>query len=322
MFNAPIRKDDLMKWITEKTDVASILEIETVLTSLISEELIIEKNGLLAVWGKEEIIDRQEAKSKLTQELIRKGSSILNMLGKLPFIRFIGISGSVAAENPTRGKHNHVDLDIFIITSKNVLWITFLFERILTSMIRLAKKDHFYCFNYVTEENFLEINNKNFYTASELVNLIPVIDKGIFNTFIMANQWFKHYYSSQSIVATTSKSIPLHVNFNVLKPLNYVFFCLYNTLKAIRKFNPSYAFRYGSTFDPTQRGNLKRISPPNGGYQEKIKLKFIDQLSLNFPLCLRPGTIDKLFPMEASFVFSELDNADNLEVHQQFIKYA
>jgi hypothetical protein len=63
------------------------------------EGLIIEKNGLLAVVGKEEIIDLQEEKSKLTQELIHKGTRLLKLLGKLPFIKFIGVSGSVAADN-------------------------------------------------------------------------------------------------------------------------------------------------------------------------------------------------------------------------------
>lgn len=322
VFNAPISKNDLIKWIIKEPDLDKIQKIEIVLKELKDKDLIIEKKGFLAVVGKEEIINLQEEKTVLTQKLINKGSTFLRLLGKLPFIKFIGISGSVAAKNPTPNQNNHVDLDLFIIVSKNSLWPVFLVERIFTNILRFLKGDHFYCFNYVTDETFLEIHNKNFYTASEMVNLIPIIDKGVFNNFISSNKWFRMYYSKESMSLQKSLVTKFNFSFNLLLPVNYLFFFLYCTFKTLKKFDIKYIFDFKTQFNSKSRGNLKRISNPNGGYQEQIKMRFSNLLSFNFPEYISPQIIDQLFPPEGSFDFSEEKNTDDLEAHKQFKKYA
>ena len=62
IFNAPLLINDLIYWLsTESRNEDLIL---TCIDELIKEQLIVEKNGYLAVIGKEEIIDAQTKKNK------------------------------------------------------------------------------------------------------------------------------------------------------------------------------------------------------------------------------------------------------------------
>ncbi len=322
VFNAPVKKGDLIRWVAGKSDIATTQQIEQILNDLKNEGLIIEKDGFVAVSGNEKAIELQPKKSIHTKELIAEGSSLLKFLGKLPFIKFIGVSGSVAADNPTPNKNNHVDLDLFVISSEHSLWLIFSIERILTNIVRLVKGDHFYCFNYVTEETFLEIYNKSFYTASEMVNIVPVVDKGIFEKFVNSNEWFKTYYSKESIPIEGKTSKKSYFPFMLLIPLNYLFFFFFSMLRALKKIDVKYALSFNLGFDPKERCNFKRISNANGGYQERIKMRFSDLLASNFPGHVSTQVVDKLFPAEGEFDYSEEHNVDDLDISELFEKYA
>lgn len=330
IFNAPVSRLSLKRWVgvtegsfAEGSFNKSIAELE-------DDGLICSADGYLAVKGKESIISAQKAKSVRTKSILKKGGKFLAAFSKLPFIRYVGVSGSVAAENPTMDESGHVDLDLFVICADGSLWIVFFFERIFTNIIRLLKGDHFYCFNYVTEESFLEVYNKNFYTATELVNMKPLIDKGIYNDFIEANKWFGVYYQSDVIEKLPHGSSRSPIIAKLLVPFNFLFYILFCLFRGIKKAKIKYAFEFLSPFDPTQKCNLKRISNPNGGYQEAIRSRFEKLFKANFAGYWDTGIVDQLFPQSESFSFdtgkplvtyefSELNDKLPEDVHEKDI---
>ncbi|MFT7239417.1 MAG: hypothetical protein ACI93L_003518 [Cyclobacteriaceae bacterium] len=185
IFNAPVLKSSLEVWmgILNQHDRNTF---DGALQELLFEELIIEKNGYLAVIGKEQIILDQPRKTALTKELIEKGKKGIGFLSAIPFVRYLGISGSLAADNPIKDcDDNHVDLDLFVITARHSMWVFVFIERIFSNIIRKVYSKHFYCFNYVTEESFLELRNQNLYTATELVNLKTLKSKGAYESFFL-----------------------------------------------------------------------------------------------------------------------------------------
>ena len=66
---------------------------DTALEELKSEGLIIESMGYVAYITKEEIIQDQWKKNELTKQIVAKGQRGLTILSKIPFIKFVGISG-------------------------------------------------------------------------------------------------------------------------------------------------------------------------------------------------------------------------------------
>lgn len=323
VFNAPVHLDDLKKWIgiNEKNEG----EFRDVISALKLEGLIEEKENYLVPYGNLALIRKQGEKEVLTKKLIYRGTRFLQWFGKLPFVKFIGISGSLAAKNPTldvKGLNKgNVDIDLFVISRANTLWILFLIERVLTNVYKLLFRELFYCFNYVTDESFLEIHNKNFFTATELNNLIPIYDKGVFGSFVNENLWCRKYYKIEYPEFSKSKNKKLRFWSIVFAPLNYACFVLFCVGRAFKRLEVAPILEIGTGFNPANKCNLKRIANGNGGYQGAIKARFQEMLQLKFTKYYTEDLILDLFPVDESFNFTG-QNVYDIEFGQLFGKYA
>ena len=106
-------------------------------------------------------------------------------LFQFPYVRAIGISGSLS-KNYADEK---ADIDFFIITKANRLWIARTLMHIFKKFTFLTGKQHFYCMNYYVDETALEMEDKNIFTAIEVKTLLPVGGKEALDNFFIANQW-------------------------------------------------------------------------------------------------------------------------------------
>lgn len=322
VFSSPILISELKKILALEIDDVTYFRVA--IEQLKDENLIEEKNGYFVSFGRLDLIPLQSDKNAITKKLISKGQRFLSIFAKIPFVQFIGISGSLAAKNPTMDKNGlnkgRVDMDLFVISTANTMWILFLFERVFTNMYKLVFRKHFYCFNYVTDSTFLEIHNKNFYTATELHNLLPIYDNNICEEFIEANSWVRKYYKNESGKTEISKNKRSYF-LRMLAPINYVCYVLFCFGRAIKRLEFSPILEISNRFNPVNKCNLKRIANSNGGYQEVIKMRFKDTLLRKFKSYYSDELLAELFPENASFDFSVQSKTD-LEVDQLFEKYA
>ncbi|MDG5766035.1 glycosyltransferase family 1 protein [Balneolales bacterium ANBcel1] len=97
---------------------------------------------------------------------------LLRLLGTLPLIRAVYYSGGTSHQNSLYDKP---DLDLFIVTRKNTVWISYLFVRLL-SIIMLRKESC--CSNYLVDEQAQEIFwQRDHYSAFQLLFLKQVFRK-------------------------------------------------------------------------------------------------------------------------------------------------
>lgn len=323
VFNAPVAIESLRWWMG--IDHNSNAVFNQAIEELEDEKLIVCRNGFLAVTEKDRYIDEQVEKSILTKKIISKSKRFLSLFSKLPMIKYIGISGSLAAENPTIGhagvNKGTVDLDLFVISSKNTMWILFLFERVFTNFHRRIFGHHFYCFNYVTDETFLEIANKNFYTATELVNLKTVYDDNVYDHFISQNDWHKKYYPLSISNKVDKFPVDESLLTILISPINFICFAFFCVGRGIKRLEINPLLEIFGGFNPKQKCNLKRISNPNGGYQHAIKQRYKELYKMNFSEYYSNETIEMLFPLSDSLVFSK-ENVYDMEHAELFTKYA
>ncbi|MFY0651984.1 MAG: hypothetical protein JXQ96_08135 [Cyclobacteriaceae bacterium] len=323
VFNAPVFIDSLRGWMGIAP--AENEAFDQAIQELTLEKVIVERRGFLAVAGNEENIEKQAEKSLLTKKLIGKSQRFLRLFSRLPIIKYIGISGSLAADNPTIGhagvNKGAVDFDLFVISSKNALWILFLFERIFTNIHRLIMGHHFYCFNYMTDETFMEITNKNFYTATELVNLKTVYDDNVYDQFVSQNNWYKKYYSLSKITEVVKYKTKDSLLSILIGPINFICFTFFCIGRGIKRFELNPILEMFGGFNPKKRNNLRRVSNPNGGYQEAIKRRYKELYKVNFPQYYSDEVIESLFPVSSSFEFSK-ENVYDAEYAELFTKYA
>jgi hypothetical protein len=128
-------------------------------------------------------------------DLLVKAERISNLLYKFPYVRAVGISGSLskyfADEN--------ADIDYFIITKANRLWIARTLLHLFKKNPFLKNRNKYYCMNYFIDEAGLLIEEKNIYTATELITLIPMAGNGILKSFFETNSWSHNYFPNRSL---------------------------------------------------------------------------------------------------------------------------
>ncbi len=321
VFNAPTDKALLRLWSVGAG--ASETAFDQSLQELKADNRIIEKSGYLAIFGKEKIIDLQQKKSEQALQIRRKGQKGLDWISKMPFVKFIGISGSVAANNPTTDQQSdHVDLDLYIVTSRHTLWLFTLLERFVSNVIRRVKGYRFLCLNYSTEIDFVEVYNQSFYTATELVNLIPVYDAGgIYNRIVNSNLWYRKYYSSESIHLSKESGVRLSSATWILAPFNFLCYLLFCLLRSAKRLDMEGVRGFSLRFSPFHRYNLKRVSSPQGGYEPMIKGRFEELLRLNFPNADAGSLSEFLFPKRESEPHHEMQQQIDEDCEALFIKY-
>lgn len=139
----------------------------------------------------EHLVKVRLEKEKRAQHYIKKLSFYGKLISKFPFVKGIAVSGSLSKNV----MHDDGDIDYFIITHENRLWVcrTFL---ILFKKIFLLNSRKYFCVNYFIDDKNLEIKDKNIFTAVELTYLLPVYNQAIFDQFLKCNRWVTEEFSA------------------------------------------------------------------------------------------------------------------------------
>ncbi|MBS1662117.1 MAG: hypothetical protein JST68_13825 [Bacteroidetes bacterium] len=123
-------------------------------------------------------------------DLLKIAARISRQLYRFPYVRGIGISGSLS-------KHfadESADIDYFIITRRNRLWIARTLMHGFKKLNYLRNRQNWYCMNYYVDEEALEIKEKNIFTATEMITLLPASGNGGLVKFFDANNWTSRYF--------------------------------------------------------------------------------------------------------------------------------
>jgi hypothetical protein len=131
------------------------------------------------------VIQRRHLGQQRAEKLLKKAMGIGRFLYQFPFVRAVAISGSLS-KNFADEK---ADIDFFIITKANRLWLARTFMHLFKKFTFLTGRQHYYCMNYYIDEDALLLEEKNIFTAIELKTLLPICGEHSTNHFFKANQW-------------------------------------------------------------------------------------------------------------------------------------
>src|SRR3989344_2034356 len=193
IFDYPLTFEEIWRYYIGNLPVSRSL-----LKSRIKHPLIYKKGKYYFLKGREKIIQDREKKQKVAERKLDKAGKICRLLSYMTGIKLIGISGSLSMKNSS----DNDDIDLFIITEKNSLWLT----RFLTSLLLVLmgeKRDRFgilvkdkICLNMFISQNCLTIQEKdrNLFTAHEIIQMKTIINKEYtYQRFILSNLWILEY---------------------------------------------------------------------------------------------------------------------------------
>ncbi len=186
IFRYPLKVEEIHSY----TNYESVSETETELQHLVDEK-ILRKVDEFYVYGSDldSVIKRLRG-NMYAKKAMKIAHKKAKFIAKFPYVEAVGISGSLS-----KGYYdNESDIDFFVITKPNKLWIcrTLL---MLYKKIFLLNSRKYFCVNYFVSTNAMEIEEKNRFTATELKTLIPMHGKAVFEQFYHNNDWIKNYFS-------------------------------------------------------------------------------------------------------------------------------
>jgi hypothetical protein len=264
------------------------------LNNLLRQRRLIVRDGYAALPDLGNKIGIKAGKIQATAKLIGSRIEDLKKLGRNPFINFVGISGSLAANNPAKDSLGILDIDVFLITRNQCIWLYEIPKRIRQNLFPKKEPEPKLCINHVMDESDMRVANRNFYTATEIRNLIPVAGLDTFRAFLQANDWIDYYYPGFSgpPVPTTKPNSP-----GLINKLLYTFVPL---LYCIKYRSLTYLRMLTFKTDQSRETNYNRVSSKRGGYQMFVHDKFSRLAAIWYPDLVDEQLVDKLFADELS----------------------
>lgn len=184
-FKYPITSGEIYKYLgvksTQNTVDISVARLE--------EAGIIFKLGTFySLENNPEWAERRIAGNAYAQKQIIKARRVANFLGLFPFVESVCISGSLSKDFSAPDG----DLDFFIITAPNRLWIARTVMHFFKKFTFLVGAQHTFCMNYYLDMSRLSVEPKNFFTAIELATLKPVfVRSGIHEMYAANKDWIR-----------------------------------------------------------------------------------------------------------------------------------
>ena len=191
--NQALSYDEISLLLPEKSDGHN-LEDFLMNDTLISEKIVI-KNQLVTLKGYERLFEERPQKEDIAKEKFNTALTFANtFLSTKSYIKLIAVCGSVAY-----GLANESDdIDFFIVSQKNRMWLTFakalLLARILNTEKAVNKKKPNFCLSFIAdEENFGKqvVAHRDLLFARELLAAKVLAGNHFYQAVLSKTQWIK-----------------------------------------------------------------------------------------------------------------------------------
>ena len=179
IFQYPLTKNEIRKYLDKPFPESGF---EDLLQQMLSKQVIFQHNDFYSLHNNGLLAPRRKEGNLRAQMLMPKAFRIGRFLFHFPYVRAVCISGSLS-KNFADEK---ADIDFFIITKANRLWLARTFMHFFKKFTFLTGHQHCFCMNYYIDEEALLIEAQNIFTAVEVITLVPVCGKQAINNFFSA----------------------------------------------------------------------------------------------------------------------------------------
>ena len=184
MFDYPLKKREVYIFLGHKADPQ---EFEKALNNLMDESAIFKIGEFYCLLNNYALAERRCRGNEKAALLLKKAEKAAAFISAFPFVKGVAVSGSLSK----KFADEDADIDFFIITAANRLWIARTFLHVFKKITFLFNMQDFFCMNYFVDEAEPGIREKNIYTATEVATILPLRGIAIFDKFYAANNWTK-----------------------------------------------------------------------------------------------------------------------------------
>jgi hypothetical protein len=187
IFDYPLSREQLFRYLMYVKPERA--EFDRVLDTLVAGSRV----GCAAGWhylpGRDEVVYKRQEGEAHARRLWSMAYSAAGRMRHLPFVRGIYLSGDLS--KGVAGTDS--DIDFFIITARRRVWICKLFLTLFRHISRF-NPHKLLCFNYLLSESHLELEERNVFTAAEVIGLAPLYGLRQFRRFLAHNEWVAGFF--------------------------------------------------------------------------------------------------------------------------------
>lgn len=200
MFDYPLKKRELFSFMQESCDGAAF---EEALNFLLGESVIYRLYEFYSLNNNFLLAERRFKGNAKAEIMLKKARVNAKLISCFPYVRGVAVSGSLSKNFADES----ADIDFFIITAKNRLWIARSFLHLFKKFTFLVNRQHMFCMNYFIDEEQPGIVEKNIYTAIEVATLMPLYGIDAFNQFYLANSWTKDWLPNHYLRVSNTQPV-------------------------------------------------------------------------------------------------------------------
>lgn len=200
VFNHPLKINEVLDFLPKQSDLKSV---DQALLALTSKGIIFQKENYYSLKNSTSNISIREADEQRAKSSIDDAKRYGKLISKFPFILGVSISGSLS-----KGLlKEDGDYDFFLIVKRKRIWIAKLLLK-LYKVVFLGNSYEYFCINYLISDENLEIDEKNVFTATELLTVIPVAGNlDLFKSLYEANVWVARFLPNKQWTPYTQEIV-------------------------------------------------------------------------------------------------------------------
>jgi predicted nucleotidyltransferase len=192
IFNYPLTQEEITSFLDQPVAMQDVSEA---LQQLVAGKRVFRLGNFYSLQYDHTLLSRRTAGNYKAEALLTIAYKIGGFLYQFPFVRGIGISGSLSKNFADQQS----DIDFFIITRTNRLWVARTLMHLFKKLTFITGHQHLYCMNYYIDEEAMRIDEQNIFTATELITLLPVCGNGTMDRFYDQNNWAADYFPNQKM---------------------------------------------------------------------------------------------------------------------------
>jgi predicted nucleotidyltransferase len=182
IFKYPLKEDELLR--ACGVDLPERKTGREAIQNLVERNKITCEGAFFFVGKGEGYVERRIRGNELAEQRMVKARKVSRFIGSFPYVRAVMLSGSLSKNYMEPDS----DIDYFIVTEPGRLWVarTML---ILYKKIVLFNSHRNFCVNYFVDTDHLDIEDRNIFTATEVIYLLPTYNRKIYQHFRENNSW-------------------------------------------------------------------------------------------------------------------------------------
>lgn len=194
IFEYPLQLEEVHRYLPRRA------EIEEVQNGLNRATQVDSKNGYYFLAGHDDFVDIRIQRADDSRSAFSWSLRYGRILGFLPFVRMVGLTGSLAMKNLSK----NADMDFMLVTVPGRLWTARAFAVTFGRAVRLF--GHRICVNLLVSANALLWPQHDVYSAREMCQMIPIIGMDVYHRLRNANKWTDSFLPNAAQTSDVSET--------------------------------------------------------------------------------------------------------------------